>query len=101
MFPFPRTYFTSTPKILTCTYHPNTAIDSYQVSSFSQFNYFLTVKVSRSSVNFTFTATDMQWSLVRVKFWLIARADILVGNFTLCNLFFHFRKHFLRVGKIF
>jgi len=35
----------------------------------------------------------MNWTYLKVKFWLSARADLLVGSFTLCKLNSIFRKH--------
>ena len=73
------------------------AIDTYQVNSIPQINYFLTVKASSSSVNFTFDSQNMEWAFLKIKFWLTARSDILVGTFFLCMNYSIFRKHSSRV----
>ena len=93
VYPFPRTFFTAAPNIITCKHFVSIALDTYQISSFTEINYFLTLRVNRASVNFTFNSQNMEWAFLRVKFWLTARSDLLVGSFVLCSFYSIFRKY--------
>lgn len=71
----------------------HSAIQTYQIPSFSSIDYSLVSKVSRSFVDFTFTASNMKWTFLKVKLWLTARSDLLIGSFVLGTLILILRKH--------